>query len=424
MKLAVTAVLTFNNKVFVIKRQNYLSAFPGYTSFPGGKVDKGESIEQALEREIKEELGVDLANLKVKEKIFLGTATTPAFNPYRFETHFYRFELDREISFELDQGEAQEGGWIDSTELLASYERAEIMAVPPTIALIRALAAKKANAPLALDLVYDEATEVALIESIAGVRQLLPLSNTFPPANRTNAFILGDDEKILIDPSPKDEAELARFLKVAERVGFHKIFLTHHHPDHHEFAPAIARVRNLPLLMSPDSHQRILAKYGADYFEGCRVHYVHEGDTVCVSQGVDVVAFNVPGHDEGQIALAPKTYNWVLVSDLIQTVGTVTVGGPEGDMAKYFQSLKRVIAKNPRFVIPSHGIAVGGTHKLQQTLDHRLEREITISKLHDQGLNLEEIVAKVYVDLDTGLIPYARLTVEAHLNKIIAEKSG
>src|SRR5690606_37832315 len=112
-------------------------------------------------------------------------------------------------------------------------------------------------------------------------------------------FILGDDIRLLVDPSPQDESELSKFLRVAERVGFHKIFLTHHHPDHHEFAPAIARVRNLPILMSPDTHQRIMAKWGPDYFEDCRVQYVYEGDIVCQSQGVDVMAFNVPGHDEG-----------------------------------------------------------------------------------------------------------------------------
>lgn len=423
MKQAVSAVFTCGTKVFAIKRQNHLAVFPGYTAFPGGKVDQGETLEIALKREVREELGVDLDGLKVIEKIFLGIATTPPFNPYRFETHFYRFDLENEASFNLDLGEVETGEWIDCGELLARYERAEIMAVPPTISLIRALAANQATKELELDLVYDPDFEVPMIESICGVRQLLPLSYTFPPANRTNAFILGDDERILVDPSPKDEAELAKFLKVAEKVGFHKIFLTHHHPDHHEFAPAIARVRGLPILISSDSHQRILAKWGPDYFEGCRVQYVNEGDVLCKSQGVDVMAFNVPGHDEGQIALAPKTFNWVLVSDLIQTVGTVVVGGAEGDMAKYFNSLERVIAKNPKFVIPSHGIAVGGTYKLEMTLKHRRDREVQIKNLLDQGKDFDTIVGTVYAQLDQGLLPYARLTVESHIAKIKNEKS-
>tara|TARA_R110000868_G_scaffold38661_1_gene135012 strand:+ start:13729 stop:15000 length:1272 start_codon:yes stop_codon:yes gene_type:complete len=418
MRQAVTAVLTCKNKVFAIKRQNHLSVFPGYTSFPGGKLDKGETIAQALAREVEEELGVTLESLKPSQTYYLGVATTPPFNPYRFETHFYRYELDREAVFTVDVGEVEVGEWVDANELLNRYQRAELMAVPPTISLIKALAGGLATTELELDLVYDPETEVPLIESIAGVRQLLPLSNTFPPANRTNSFILGDEEKILVDPSPKDEKELARYLKVAEAVGFDKIFLTHHHPDHHEFAPEIARVRGLPILMSADSHQRILVKWGPDYFRDCRIQYVHEGDVVCRSQGVDVIAFNVPGHDEGQIALAPKTFNWILVSDLIQTIGTVTVGGPEGDMAKYFASLEKVIARNPKFVIPSHGIAVGGTYKLQKTLDHRRHREAQIAKLLKSNKSLDEIVAIVYEGLEQSLVVYARYTVEAHIAKI------
>lgn len=421
MRQAVTAVFTFKEKVFAIKRHNYLTAFPGYTSFPGGKVDKDETIDQALAREVEEELGVKLDSLQIKDRIYLGVATTPPFNPYRFETHFYRFELESEYSFVVDPGEAETGEWINTTELLERYQRAELMAVPPTITLIKSLAAGIADKVLDLDLKYDPEKEVPLIESICGVRQLLPLSNTFPPANRTNAFILGDSEKILVDPSPKDEQELARFLETAEKVGFDKIFLSHHHPDHHEFAPDIARARSLPMLMSADTHQRILVKWGPEYLRDCKIIYVNEGDVICKSQGSDVLAYKVPGHDEGQIALAPKTFNWFFVSDLIQTIGTVVVGGEEGDMAKYYTSLEKIISKNPKFVIPSHGIAVGGTYKVEKTLEHRRLRESQIKKLLDQGLDIEAIVPIVYEGLEPRLIPYARYTVEAHIKKIKKE---
>ncbi len=421
MRQAVTAVFTFKDKVFAIKRHNYLTAFPGYTSFPGGKVDKDETIDQALAREVEEELGVKLDSLQIKDRIYLGVATTPPFNPYRFETHFYRFELESEYSFVVDPGEAETGEWINTTELLERFQRAELMAVPPTITLIKSLASGIADKVIDLDLKYDPEKEVALIESICGVRQLLPLSKTFPPANRTNAFILGDDEKILVDPSPRDDEELARFLRTAEKIGFDKIFLTHHHPDHHEYAPDIARARSLPMLMSADTHQRILVKWGPEYLRDCKIIYVNEGDVVCKSQGVDVLAYKVPGHDEGQIALAPKTFNWFFVSDLIQTVGTVVVGGEEGDMAKYYQSLEKVISKNPRFVIPSHGIAVGGTFKLEKTLLHRRHREEQIKVLLNKGFAIDEIVPIVYEGLDPKLMIYARYTVEAHINKIKAE---
>ena len=42
----------------------------------------------------------------------------------------------------------------------------------------------------------------------------------------------------------------------------------------------------------------------------------------------------------------------MIVSDLIQTVGTVVIGAPEGDMKKYFESLEKVILMNLRLSFP------------------------------------------------------------------------
>ena len=42
--------------------------YPGFWNLPGGKLEKGESTEDCIKREIKEELGVKLTSLK-----FIGT---------------------------------------------------------------------------------------------------------------------------------------------------------------------------------------------------------------------------------------------------------------------------------------------------------------------------------------------------------------
>ena len=60
-RLAVSIIFKVNDKVFYIKRQNFLKAFPGYSAFPGGKKDKSDlNIESCAIREIREEL--DLIN--------------------------------------------------------------------------------------------------------------------------------------------------------------------------------------------------------------------------------------------------------------------------------------------------------------------------------------------------------------------------
>lgn len=57
--LAVTAVIrNQDGKYLVLKRHPREIAFPEHYCFPGGKVDGGDSIEETLVKEIKEESGL------------------------------------------------------------------------------------------------------------------------------------------------------------------------------------------------------------------------------------------------------------------------------------------------------------------------------------------------------------------------------
>lgn len=55
----VAAIIVKGNKIMIAKR-NY-GEFNGLYEFPGGKVEPGETKEEALKREIREELEVDIA---------------------------------------------------------------------------------------------------------------------------------------------------------------------------------------------------------------------------------------------------------------------------------------------------------------------------------------------------------------------------
>lgn len=443
MKESVSAVFVTKSSVFFIKRQNYLSVFPGYYAPPGGKVDKTDSNQElegtlwpksvkpqilhALIREVKEELNFDLVKAiesgDVQSIDDIGIAISPEFNPYRFKNYYFKITLFNEFTFEIDPNEAEFGEWYTPHDLHEKYKKGNVLAVPPAIILLKTFSENlNHNLPIKMNLPYDAESEVAMIESLYGVRQLFPLSNTFPPFNRTNSFIIGDGgldaPKLLIDPSPKDELELMKFLKSADLVGFDSIFLTHHHPDHYEFADIIAKKYNIGIELSEDTYNRI----GEKYFEGIKVTLRKEGDIVTRSLGQSVRVYEVPGHDEGQLALAPENLDWFLAGDLIQTIGTVVIQAPEGDMKKYFETLERVIALNPKNIIPSHGIIVGGTHKLVETLKHRKMREDQVMTLHLEGKNMFEMISVIYQGLEEKLIPYAKRTIEAHLKKLQEEK--
>ena len=64
--IEVVAGIIYKNNKFLIARRNLNKSQGGLWEFPGGKVEKNESYENALKREIKEELNADI---EVKEYV-------------------------------------------------------------------------------------------------------------------------------------------------------------------------------------------------------------------------------------------------------------------------------------------------------------------------------------------------------------------
>jgi glyoxylase-like metal-dependent hydrolase (beta-lactamase superfamily II)/8-oxo-dGTP pyrophosphatase MutT (NUDIX family) len=442
---AVSVVFSFNNRIFTIKRQNYLKAFPGYLAFPGGKVDKVDHsavnslpeifsnfpthLINALIREVQEEMNlnvVDEYHNKMIESIhYLGVAITPDFNPVRFATHFYRINLTKELNLKANSDEAKEFGWYEPKLLHEQYLIGETLVVPPIMKLIEHLVhAPNLNQIIDLDFHYDLNTEVPMIESIKGVRQLPVLSNTLLPATRTNCFVIGDDgaNVVAMDPSPKDLSEYDKMLFVLKKLNLNSIMLSHHHGDHNEFAPRLAQDLNLPMLMSNDTFSRLKKIHGEEWFRNQKIQFLKDGDVLTKWLGEEVIIHEIPGHDEGHLGLAPRSNKWFIVGDLFQGVGTVVIGGEEGSMAKYFSTLEKIIALAPKAVFPSHGIGLGGTHILEKTLEHRRMREKQVLEMYQEGKTKEEMLSTIYFDVDPRLHKYAMANIESHLQKLKQEE--
>ncbi len=420
---AVSLIFIFEDKVFAIVRQNFLRAFPGYTAFPGGKVDLSDReakdfLIEAARREALEELDFDILCDDVSRIDYIGRALSPKFNPLRFNTHFYRIKLKVSPSFKVDTNEAKSFQWLRPAELLESFDRGERLMVPPVRYFIEHLDKDlDFEGELSFEDRYNFDVEVPWIEPIRNFIQVMPRSLTVPPADRTNAFLIGNEKKVLVDPSPMSEEELDKFLYTIKDYTIEKIMITHHHGDHHKYAPLIARKFNLDIHLSEDTFNRI-TKINAEYFEGITVHFLKEGDVLCSWLDEEVIVVEVPGHDEGQLAIMPRSKKWFLAGDLFQGIGTVVVGGDEGDMTKYFNTLQKVIELDPKCVIPSHGIALGGTEILKKTLEHRKFREEQIREMLDKGMNIEEMLKSIYFDIPEKILKYARANIVSHINKI------
>ncbi len=442
---AVTAVLLVDGELLVARRQPFLRAFPGFHAFPGGKVDAEDGdgaalpelcaqqdprLLRALLREVQEELSYDLAAAMTCGEVIslrhLGVALTPHPAPLRFNTHFFAIHLRSKPELTYDPQELAAIEWATPAAWRGRYEDGQLLVAPPTLAVITALAADGTATTCVPGLHFDERPYqgLPLIEMQFGVRQILVRSNTIPPAQHTNCFLLGDSQshRVLVDPSPADDAEMERLLELVGHYGIHEIFLTHHHPDHRERANVMARRLQVPLGMSSDTQNRIFQKTAGRYFDDLpAVNTYREGDVICRWLGRAVRVYEVPGHDEGQLALMPDDRAWCIVSDLIQGLGTVVIAKPEGDMRKYFESLRRVVALEPKAIYPSHGMGLGTAYRLQETLNHRQLREKQVLALHHAGKNVAEMLPLIYADVDPRLMPLAQMNIESHLDKLRAE---
>lgn len=421
--------------VFMIKNPGSLKNFPGYHMFPWGKIKKKDKNPQSmapLYQVVDEVLGFDLEAAvqsgQVKSIKPMGTAVTMEFNPLRFDTTFYCIESTAKPGFTIDTNAAVEWGWKTPGQYLQLYQKGQILALPSTINLLKIMQTDLFNeGKKAFEFSYDNNNEVPWFQPLAGVYQLIPISFTFPPdyVHRTNCFVIGDagERVVLVDPSPRDRREYEKFVNTLKKFGFTytDIFLTHHHGDHHQKAPGLAREFSLPITMSQDTHQRILEQKGEKYFTGIEIEFAREGDILTRWQGKDVKVYEIPGHDEGQLALAPGTMEWFLVGDLVQSTGTVVISEKEGDMVRYYQSLERVIQLDPKVLLPSHGLPIGTTDQLADTLKHRKYREQQILHLYKKGKTPGEMVRIIYRGVDRRLWPLALENIKSHLKKLEKE---
>lgn len=440
---SVAAVFFHNDQILSVRRQSYLNAFPGYDSIPGGKIDREDSSNQhsarflcdldgqemhALVREIQEELAYDIptgiSSGQVTSVRYLATALAPAIVPIRFRLHFFRIDLKTRPLFTTDCGEIADSCWETPQQLLGRFQRGDSLMVLPLRWMLEELCRNPQGANFGdLSPQFDEVNHVPRLELLSGFHILPIPSCTFPPVKRTNAFLIGDEgePKILIDPSPESPQVLKKLLRTLGDDGVDALFITHHHRDHHEHAPELARHLNLPVCMSEYTCSRITQEYGADYLSNIQVEIKRKGDKLTSWKGEAVRVYEVPGHDAGQLALAPESLRWFIVGDLVQSAGTVVLPAPEGSMATYFQTLEKIIALDPAVIVPSHGMPMRSTFRLASTLQHRRQREDEIMKLSASGKSQNQILDILYDDVAQHLRPFAIMNIESHMDKLRQE---
>ena len=98
---------------------------------------------------------------------------------------------------------------------------------------------------------------------------------------------------------------------------------------------------------------------------------------------------------------------------------------PEGDLAAYLRSLRRMRDLGPRILYPGHGpIVLEAVRRLGEYLSHRGEREQQILDalaLAGAPSSIADVVGVVYAAYPSEVRPLASRSVLAHLKKLEGE---
>jgi glyoxylase-like metal-dependent hydrolase (beta-lactamase superfamily II) len=251
---------------------------------------------------------------------------------------------------------------------------------------------------------------------------------TLAPATHTNSYALGQRDVLLVEPATPYEDEQREWLTWARALRsqgrtLRAIVATHHHPDHVGGLDVLARELDVPVWVHENT-----ASLLDDRARERVTRDLRDGDTI-VLEGPTAEAWNVlhtPGHAPGHVCLWEAVSRTLVVGDMVASVGTILIAPGDGDMTAYIEQLERLAALDARVALPAHGAPIDEpTALFERYVRHRRAREASILQsvraAGPGGASAETLVASAYADTSPALWPLARLSLEAHLEKLVRD---
>jgi glyoxylase-like metal-dependent hydrolase (beta-lactamase superfamily II) len=225
----------------------------------------------------------------------------------------------------------------------------------------------------------------------------------------TNTYLLGvpgSGEVLVVDPGPDDPSHLARVRGelAARDAEVRAVVVTHHHLDHAEAAASWAASFGCPVVAST---RAVAGDRGQVVGDGAMIELAH----------LEVQVVATPGHTLDHVALRLGT-GVLLTGDHVLGRGTSVVAYPDGDLAAYLASLRRVLELGPVALFPGHGpvLTEDPTAVLVYYHEHREFRQRQIlAALADGPATPGELVARIYADVDRSLWRAAEASTRAAL---------
>jgi glyoxylase-like metal-dependent hydrolase (beta-lactamase superfamily II) len=246
--------------------------------------------------------------------------------------------------------------------------------------------------------------------------QLLVAHNPGPmTGSGNNTYLLagGHGSATLIDAGVGEPRHLSDLQAALGSSTLDAVLVTHGHRDHAAGAPAIAAAY-------PAASFGKMPWPGEDVQYGVAWQSIGDGDRLAA--GDDWLrALHTPGHSPDHLAFWHEPTATIFTGDLVVQNSSVMIHWSRGgDLGQYLASLERLLALEPRQLLPAHGPAIDDPRAiLTGYLEHRRYRERqVIAALGAGHATVETIAESIYDGLAAALVPAARENVRAHLEKL------
>jgi len=241
----------------------------------------------------------------------------------------------------------------------------------------------------------------------------------------TGVYIVGEEKVAVIDPGPDNAEHLAALKRALDGLTVTHILVTHTHADHSPAARALKQWTGAKTYgYGPHAGQRdesIQVEEGGD-FDFVPDVTMRDGNVIS-GEGFTFDCVHTPGHTSNHMCYALREEKALFTGDHVMGWSTSVVLPPDGDMADYMASLRKLLARDDRTYYPTHGAPIAEPKPLVDALIvHRLEREAQIVACLRRGLtHIRDMVRAMYADVDVRLHLAAAMSVLAHLIQMVRE---
>ena len=248
----------------------------------------------------------------------------------------------------------------------------------------------------------------------------------------TGSYIVGRGEVAVIDPGPALPGHVDAILAaLAGETVTHQI-ITHTHLDHSPAARLLGDATGAPTYGYGPHGSGRMAAVGEDAVEAVVEEggdhdftpdvTLRDGDVI-EGAGWSLTAVHTPGHTSNHLCFALAGEGALFSGDHVMGWSTTVISPPDGNMADYFASLRKLLGRDDTIFWPTHGPPIRDPKPFVRAfIAHREDRERQILDCLERGVgDIPRMVEAMYANVDRGLYPAAARSVLAHLVHMVGD---